>query len=115
MPLPGLHFGFARLRPACGKSLITAPHAGAHDTWAKGVNRDAFAGNFLGKGVGKTDHGELGGAVVGEVRETDFAGNRGQVDDAAELVLAHQLEFGLAAQEDATRIDIHDAVPLADR
>jgi hypothetical protein len=43
-------------------------------------------------------------------RETGLADNRGDVDDAAALLIDHTLHEGARGQEQAARIDVHDTV-----
>ncbi|SST08860.1 Uncharacterised protein [Acinetobacter baumannii] len=73
---PGLRLAFAGLPPAARQAVLAAPHSGADDSRAERVDRHPVARDLLGQGIAETDHGKLRGTVVGEVGETDLAGDR---------------------------------------
>ena len=72
-----------------------------------------FGGKLAGRGLGQSDHGELGGAVGADERESLLAGDRGGVDYLAAGALAEEL-LGcfLDADENAEAVDPHQAFPL---
>ena len=79
-----------------------------------GVDQHARGGNFFGDRFGQADDARLRGRVGDGVRVAFLAGDRGDVDDAAGAGVDHDRDDGLAAEEYAGQVDVHDLLPLVD-
>src|SRR5665811_498628 len=89
-------------------------HLGLDEARRDGVRGDAELAEFDGEGLRESLHSCLRGRIV---RLSAVAEGRcaRQVDDAAELGFGHEFLCGLAHQEGATQVHIHDGVPVGDR
>ncbi|KAI3479441.1 hypothetical protein L1887_58459 [Cichorium endivia] len=95
-------------------------HLGGHDgggelTGGDGgedVGEDVVLGALDGERLAETDHGVLGGGVVGLAEVAVDTGSRRGIDDAAELLLAHVGPCGLGTGVRAGDVDGRDLVPL---
>src|SRR5262249_18448404 len=81
-------------------------------TGADGVDGDAAACALLRQRLGEADLAGLGGGVVRLAHLALLAVDRGDVDDAAELALAHALDHRAAHVEQRAEIGVDDGAPL---
>src|SRR5207302_6522276 len=100
---------------------------GLHDTLAHGAGHlgagiadvDLAAGDVVGPAVQGGRAGEpgdrvLGGGVGDRQRARDMGRDRAVVDypAAGRVLVLHQPERGLGAEEGAGQVDVHDAAPV---
>ena len=76
------------------------------------VDGDVVAGEFLAERFRQRDQTGLRGRVVRRVRVAFLAGDRGDVDDAAVVLLDHRGHDRLAADEGAVEIDAQHLAPF---
>lgn len=69
-------------------------------------------GALLGERLCETNHGELGGRVVGLAEGTVETSGRGGVDDTAVLLLAEVRPSGTGALVGTGDVDLHDEIPV---
>src|SRR5580698_1001510 len=87
-------------------------HLGVDIAGRDGVDRDALLGVFLRQRLGEADHAGLGGRIVGLANLALLAVDRRDVDDAAEVALAHALDDVAGHVEDRGEVDADDLAPL---
>ena len=88
---------------------------GVHVTWTDGVAGDAVFGSLQRRDLGQADHAVLGGDVgrfEGRGHQTVC---RGDINDAAPLVLKHRGQSEPRGVERGRQVDGEDGVPLFGR
>src|SRR5262245_1503127 len=88
---------------------------GAHRGRCDAVYADRSIGQFLPERFRERNHRSLACAIGGRIRIAALARNRGDVDDAAVISLAHQRHDRPAAIECAFDIHREDFSPVLDR
>ncbi len=69
-------------------------------------------GALLGESLCETNHGELGGGVVGLAEGAVETGGRGGVNDAAVLLLTEVRPSGTGALVGTGDVDLHNEIPV---
>ena len=87
-------------------------HLGVDVAGADHVHGDALLGVLLRQRLGEADQAGLGGGVVHLPHLPLLAVDRGDVDDAAIVPLAHALDGQAAEVEGGGEVDADDVVPL---
>src|SRR4029079_14417396 len=82
---------------------------------SNGIDGYMVSRQFLAERLGERNDAGFRGRIGGGVRIAFLAGDRGDIGDAAVILLDHPRNQRLAAIELAGEVDADDAVPLLDR